>query len=247
MVLISSLQEGSPCCRIGHPSGHGREGEDQHINYDPNRRGPWRCLRDYFGLLDLQVQRAEIGSVSRWCRRFGRRPALGKYDITPERVLQRVSYLCDEIRTRAPGQGKRSNEAQGGVDPLRCCPFPPPCHLSSVGQSVGEVPIPRGDVLGVISGRIPSSDPRSVIVLSIRLPRALAAAAAGAVLSGSGVIFQGVLFKSPCGTLHPGCGHRRCSRCLLSDHAWPPLRLGLRLHRGHWRPLARLDPWEGGR
>ncbi|MDY0178809.1 MAG: iron chelate uptake ABC transporter family permease subunit, partial [Synergistaceae bacterium] len=52
--------------------------------------------------------------------------------------------------------------------------------------SVGEVPIPRGDVLGVISGRIPSSDPRSVIVLSIRLPRALAAAAAGAVLSGSG-------------------------------------------------------------
>jgi len=61
--------------------------------------------------------------------------------------------------------------------------------------SVGEVPIPRGDVLGVISGRIPSSDPRSVIVLSIRLPRALAAAAAGAVLSGSGVIFQGVLLN----------------------------------------------------
>ncbi len=61
--------------------------------------------------------------------------------------------------------------------------------------SVGEVPIPRGDVLGVISGHIPSSDPRSVIVLSIRLPRALAAAAAGAVLAGSGVIFQGVLLN----------------------------------------------------
>ena len=44
-------------------------------------------------------------------------------------------------------------------------------------------------------GRIPASDPRSVIVLSIRLPRALAAAAAGAVLAGSGVIFQGVLLN----------------------------------------------------
>ncbi len=61
--------------------------------------------------------------------------------------------------------------------------------------TVGEVPIPKGDVLGVISGRIPASDPRSVIVLSIRLPRALAAAAAGAVLAGSGVIFQGVLLN----------------------------------------------------
>ena len=61
--------------------------------------------------------------------------------------------------------------------------------------TVGEVPIPGGDVLGVISGRVPASDPRSKIVLSIRLPRALAAASAGAVLAGSGVIFQGVLLN----------------------------------------------------
>jgi len=61
--------------------------------------------------------------------------------------------------------------------------------------TVGEVPIPKSDVLGVFLGRIPASDPRSVIVLSIRLPRALAAAAAGAVLAGSGVIFQGVLLN----------------------------------------------------
>lgn len=61
--------------------------------------------------------------------------------------------------------------------------------------SVGEVNIPRDDILGVLTGRIPSSDTRSMIILSIRLPRALAAASAGAVLAGSGVIFQGVLLN----------------------------------------------------
>jgi len=61
--------------------------------------------------------------------------------------------------------------------------------------SIGEVRIPAGDVMNVIRGVIPASDPRSVIVLFIRLPRALAASTVGAVLAGSGAVFQGVLLN----------------------------------------------------
>lgn len=61
--------------------------------------------------------------------------------------------------------------------------------------SIGEVRIPAGDVMDVIRGVIPASDPRSVIVLFIRLPRALAASTVGAVLAGSGAVFQGVLLN----------------------------------------------------
>lgn len=61
--------------------------------------------------------------------------------------------------------------------------------------SIGEVRISAGEVMDVILGRIPASDPRSLIILSIRLPRALAASAVGAVLAGSGVVFQGVLLN----------------------------------------------------
>ena len=49
--------------------------------------------------------------------------------------------------------------------------------------------------MNVIRGVIPASDPRSVIVLFIRLPRALAASTVGAVLAGSGAVFQGVLLN----------------------------------------------------
>lgn len=61
--------------------------------------------------------------------------------------------------------------------------------------SFGEVAIPGSEILDILKGKIPSSDTRSMIILSIRLPRALTAAAAGAVLAGSGVIFQGVLLN----------------------------------------------------
>lgn len=61
--------------------------------------------------------------------------------------------------------------------------------------SIGEVSISAGEIVDVILGKIPASDPRSLIVLSIRLPRALAASAVGAVLAGSGVVFQGVLLN----------------------------------------------------
>jgi NaMN:DMB phosphoribosyltransferase len=57
-------------------------------------------------LLDLQVQRAEIGSVPDGAGASGAVLLSGKYDITPERVLQRVSYLCDEISDQGPGPGK---------------------------------------------------------------------------------------------------------------------------------------------
>ena len=45
--------------------------------------------------------------------------------------------------------------------------------------SIGEVRIPAGEIIDVIRGKIPTSDPRSAIVLLIRLPRALAASACG--------------------------------------------------------------------
>lgn len=61
--------------------------------------------------------------------------------------------------------------------------------------SIGEVGISAGEIMDVILGRIPASDPRSLIVLSIRLPRALTASAVGAILAGSGVVFQGVLLN----------------------------------------------------
>lgn len=61
--------------------------------------------------------------------------------------------------------------------------------------SIGEVRIPAGEIIDVILGNISGADPRAVIVLSIRLPRALAASAVGAVLAGSGVVFQGVLLN----------------------------------------------------
>ncbi len=61
--------------------------------------------------------------------------------------------------------------------------------------STGEVPITIREIVRVVLGGIPGTDTRSVIILSIRLPRALTACAVGAVLAGSGVVFQGVLLN----------------------------------------------------
>ncbi|HAK40466.1 MAG TPA: hypothetical protein PLF39_04865 [Synergistales bacterium] len=59
-------------------------------------------------LLDLQVQLADIGDVPDGAGASGAVLLSGKYDITPERVLQRAEYLCHEISD----QGSRSGEGE---------------------------------------------------------------------------------------------------------------------------------------
>jgi len=59
-------------------------------------------------LLDLQVQLADIGDVPDGAGASGAVLLSGKYDITPERVLQRAEYLRHEISD----QGSRSGEGE---------------------------------------------------------------------------------------------------------------------------------------
>lgn len=66
--------------------------------------------------------------------------------------------------------------------------------------SLGALPIPVSDVVGtlvdVVTGRSASDPLHATVILTIRLPRVLASAAAGIILALSGVLLQG-LFRNP--------------------------------------------------
>jgi iron complex transport system permease protein len=68
-----------------------------------------------------------------------------------------------------------------------------------LGIAVGPVPIPPRTIVAIVAGRlglpvVPTwTDAASAIVLDLRLPRVLLAAAVGAGLAGAGTVFQGLL------------------------------------------------------
>ena len=61
------------------------------------------------------------------------------------------------------------------------------------GVSCGAVPLPVSDLIAILLHRQPLSVEESSILFDIRLPRVIAAALAGAALSASGVLFQGLM------------------------------------------------------
>ncbi len=70
----------------------------------------------------------------------------------------------------------------------------------TLAAALGAVYVPPGHILGILSRQITGSDlglnfsvGEQAIILSLRLPRALAAALVGMALAGSGVLFQGLL------------------------------------------------------
>lgn len=69
--------------------------------------------------------------------------------------------------------------------------------LLAVAVSVGDVPVPRADVVAALVGQ--GEGPARFIVTELRLPRALAALAVGAALAMSGAVFQTVV-RNPLGS-----------------------------------------------
>jgi len=60
-------------------------------------------------------------------------------------------------------------------------------------MTLGEFPVPIGDVLATTFGLGPADPAHDFIVRTLRLPRALSAALAGAALAASGALFQGLV------------------------------------------------------
>ncbi|WP_207205298.1 iron ABC transporter permease [Methanolobus psychrotolerans] len=61
---------------------------------------------------------------------------------------------------------------------------------------LGSVNIPLGDTFSVLLGKVPLDESSEVIIMNLRLPRALAAAFGGAALAVAGLLMQ-TLFRNP--------------------------------------------------
>ena len=66
----------------------------------------------------------------------------------------------------------------------------------SASLALGSVAIPLGEIARIVMGSAPASETWSLIVLTIRLPKAITAALAGAALAASGAQMQ-TLFRNP--------------------------------------------------
>jgi len=68
--------------------------------------------------------------------------------------------------------------------------------LLLLSAAIGSVPIPLTEIIRILSGNGSAREGWAIIVLQLRLPRALTALAAGAALGVSGVQMQ-TLFRNP--------------------------------------------------
>ncbi|MEY4222975.1 MAG: hypothetical protein RL334_1617 [Chloroflexota bacterium] len=66
----------------------------------------------------------------------------------------------------------------------------------SASLALGSVAIPLGEIARIVIGSAPASETWTLIVLTIRLPKAITAALAGAALAASGAQMQ-TLFRNP--------------------------------------------------
>ncbi|SFM27040.1 iron ABC transporter permease [Methanolobus profundi] len=70
------------------------------------------------------------------------------------------------------------------------------CLFFTLDLVLGSVNIPLEETFSVLFGNIPLNDPSNIIIMDLRLPRALAAAFGGAALAVAGLLMQ-TLFRNP--------------------------------------------------